>query len=911
MSDTATGKGAAWLYTVACLAATAAMAVVVAKAEKVTDQMAMLPATPEVNQFLSISRRYNNFNTVLIGVETGNILASQNLTRLRDLTEAVSKVVGVSSVTSITNVLDMRTSEEGVNVAPLIPEIPRDAAAEAALKAQILKSRQIVGEMVSRDFTSALVVVMMYPDKTAEAYPVIEKIARQAAGPGMQVFFEGAPAVEQFLARGGESLTTVGIIAGIVFILMLGMGLRPFRRIPGWLMVVAPAAAGGMAVPVLVGYPFGELSMASGLAAFVFGTMAVFSYPGLPESTDDEKRVRTWRLALFFGGLALAAVFLSLVKSSVVPLRAMGVGAAASVILVALLTPPAVRFGLILAGAGLPADAAPQGAPRARGVWLVAVVPVVFAAFIVVSSPRPAAQNDLSEMFDADSEPLRTTRFLDTRFEGSDYLTIIADGDFSHPGFLRALDELCVAVRAVPGVAGVTSPTDIFKMINEAMIGQYRIPDTVGQMQSLWFFLEGQAELAALIYQREQGTVQIRLSPEWAKKAPGVMDAIRGLMRAVPARVGHVDLRLAAEGDAARLRGRQLERAEHELNAILGPAAQGRIRETLGSVIPLELGPASKTPDARVQAAFRERLATAVGTAFTAYLTGPSAPMAATQEQAGELARTLLRTDGPAVEQGRAAVDRLLQAWFPGDEQAMTKMSNALQDKARDVQDRVLIGVLVEELKVAGVAGADRVAATPELVAALRDFTSPYVFIDTAKDQAKTESVTEGRYGLSGYPVIAPIVARETYADLSRAGLIAVLAAAALAVLGFVAGRKGAGAATLLAAFAALSGLAWQVAWLWSHTWALNVSSFIPLTVVLCAATGAWLVAVGGRRVRDLAWGVLVTAAPLLVMALSGFAPVRNIMGMCGLGIAGAALAVWLTGDNVRHTYIEGREDRR
>ena len=43
----------------------------------------------------------------------------------------------------------------------------------------------------------------------------------------------------------------------------------------------------------------------------------------------------------------------------------------------------------------------------------------------------------------------------------------------------------------------------------------------------------------------------------------------------------------------------------------------------------------------------------------------------------------------------------------------------------------------------------------------LRDFLSPYAFVDAGTETAKLENVTEGSFELSGYPVIAPVVARE------------------------------------------------------------------------------------------------------------------------------------------------------
>jgi predicted RND superfamily exporter protein len=813
---------------------------------------------------------------VLVGVETSDILAPENLTKLRDMAGEMEKVAGVSSITSITGMPEMSASEDGVVVGPLIPEIPADKAAAAALKERMLKARQVVGELVSADFTSALVPVMMYEHKVAEAYPKVEEIARKAAGPGFKVYFHGAPAIERFLGRGGDSLMFPGIAAGLIFLIALFMGLGP-RRIPAWLLVVAPAAAAGMAAPVLLRLQSSELSMASGLGAFVYGTFAVFSFPGFTASGEISPRFRWWRRSLLTGSALLAFIFATLVGSSTLPLRGLGAGMAAAVLVVGLIAPYAVRFGAAFAVGG--AKARTEDARAFRFGWAVVLVPVLLAACIVLFSPRPPAANDLADTFGSEAEPLQAVKFLDRRFGGSEYLTVAATGDCAHPGFLRTLDGLADSIRTIPGVAGAVSPTDVFKMINEAMIGQYRIPDTIGQMESLWFFLEGQPELGALMYKREQGVAQIRLSPEGAKRSAEVIAEIQKQVQALPANMGHVDIRLADKRGASVLRMGQLDRVEKALSAELGEKYREQARTVLGSVEPLELKPASDSPDPRIKAAFAARLESSLKTALFAYFGSPAAPMALSSAQIAQITGALLA--------GNPGIETLLGTWFPGDDAVTAKIAGTIRGKAGYAQEKALAGFMEDELKT---------GMTPVAAAALSDFLSPHVFVDAGRREFKFESVTPEKFEVSGYPVIAPALARETYADLGRMGFHAAVAALLVVILAF-ATRRGVGASTvMLALLAAASALAWQAGWIRFFNWSLGMQSFIPFSVALAAAAGAWLVAAfGGGRRRDLVWAVLMTAAPLLAMTFAGFAPVRNLMGMCVFGIAGAGFAGWLT----------------
>lgn len=894
-------KLAAWLFTAILVALTAWLAATAAKAPQVTDQMAFLPETPEVRRFVEINERYGNFNTVLVGIEAKDILAPATLGTLRDLTNAIGKVAGISWMSSLATVPYMKPSDEGVVVEPHVPEtLPTDKAGIEALRTQIRGDRTVMGQLINHDFTAALIVVTPYGDQVATVVPRIEELALAAAGPDFKVVFHGAPAVDSFLAKAAEAIPPYGVAAGVLFLVALLTGLRP-RRIPAWLLVVAPAAAAGMAAPGLFGFASSQLSMAAGLAAFVFGSLVVFSYPG----AADAARWRRWWLALLIVALGLAAVFARLAASPVLPLQGLGVGFAAAVLVVALVGPMALVAGMTLVGGEASAAATPSTTPGWG--WLAALAPVALAAGLVATSPAPSAENDLTATFGAEAEPARAVHFLDTRFGGADFVTLVLNGDFAHPAFLRAADDLAADLRAVPGVADIVSPTDIFKMINQAMIGHYRIPDTVEQMQALWFFLEGQPELSALLYKREQGLMQVRLTPEGSAKKVRVLDEMQRAIARVPGRVGLVDLRTVADADAARLRTVQVERAVKLLAARLGEPSTAPLAATLGAIAPLELRAASKTPDARLQAAWRERLDLGLLASVGAWLTDPNGPITLTPEQLPVLLQTLVSDAGGPDERGRAGLERLLKGWFPGDDEVMAKVAGAILDKARDVQDKTLKALLQEELTAAKL----EAPLDADALGRLRDVGSPYAVVDASAETAKLMTDTGASFELSGYPAITRVLAEVTFHDLLRLAYMALAVLALLTGLALVLRGPGAVARARLVLLVALGAIAWQVLWLKGHAWALDVSSFLGVGVALVAAGGAGLLVLTARSGREHLAAALLTAGPLLVMALCPFVPVKTVMGLSGIGIAGAALSAWLAGPIGPGTSTNAKEDAR
>ena len=895
-------KLGAALVAVILAALTGWLALTAAKAPQLTDQMAFLPDTAEVRRFIEINERYHNFDTLLVGVEARDVLEPATLGKLRDLTNDIGKVAGISWMSSLASVPDMKPSDEGVVVEPLVPEtLPTDTAGIEALRAQIRGNQSVMGQLVNADFNAALIPVTPYADQVATVAPRVEELARKLASPDFRVVFHGAPAVDLFLERGAEAIPPYGIAAGVVFlaVLLFGLGLR---RLPAWLLVVAPSAAAGMVAPVLLGFPASQLSLASGLAAFVFGTLTVFSYP----QEGDPTAKRRWWFALLFVAVGLAAVFARLADSPVVPLRGLGVGFAAAALAVALLGPLGLAAGFALVGG--PATSAPSPSAPRWG-WLAALVPVALAAALVATSRAPAAENDMDATFGPASEPAEAVRFFDGHFGGSDYVTVVMNGDLAHPAFLRAADDLATAFRQVPGVADVVSPTDIFKMISQAMIGPYRIPDTVEQMQALWFFLDGQAELSALMYQREQGLMQVRLTPAGSRDKRTVLGELQRAVNAVPARAAIVDLRTLPADEAGRVRLRQVQGAALRLARVLGPRAAAPVATLLGQVAPLELAAASPEPDAAVRDAWRTRLAQAVGDALTPWLTDGSGPLTLTPEQAALALQALLADAGPAEGRGRAGALGLLRGWFPTDDaEGQGKVAGALLDKARDVQDKVLAARALETLKAAGMAD---VVLGAEALGVLCDVMSPYVVIDAKATSATPLTETGAGFELTGYPAIAPVLADVTFADLGRLGQLALIVAGLLTVLATLVRRPRLDARTRLPLFALLGAVAWQILWLKGHAWAVDVSSFLAGGVALAAAGGAGLVALTGRSGRDTLAATLLTAGPLLVMALCPFGPVGTVMGLSGIGIAGAALSAWLAGKVANQNPTEAKEETR
>ena len=79
--------------------------------------------------FSEIGRTYGGNDMLLIGVEAEDVFSSEALHFLKEVTDSVRSVQGIGYVTSLTNVIDIKATEYGLEIGRLIDEydIPEDA----------------------------------------------------------------------------------------------------------------------------------------------------------------------------------------------------------------------------------------------------------------------------------------------------------------------------------------------------------------------------------------------------------------------------------------------------------------------------------------------------------------------------------------------------------------------------------------------------------------------------------------------------------------------------------------------------------------------------------------------------------------------------------------------------------------
>src|SRR5215475_13341133 len=209
---------------------------------KIDDSLSQLfrSNTKEFHQYEAVTRRFpaEEFD-VLVVVEGKNLLARDNLQKLRDFVTDLQLIDGARGLISLFSA--RQAPAPGRLPAALFPnELPQGADYDNFV--ETVKSNEIIrGKLLSEDGTLALIVLSLEPDvvssnKLGQTIGDIRKlIAQDLSDTGLSVQLSGVPVMQleirNAVARDGLTYNVLGILAGCIIAIVF------FRKIS--FMVVA------------------------------------------------------------------------------------------------------------------------------------------------------------------------------------------------------------------------------------------------------------------------------------------------------------------------------------------------------------------------------------------------------------------------------------------------------------------------------------------------------------------------------------------------------------------------------------------------------------------------------------------------------------------------------------------------
>ncbi|MCA9662065.1 MAG: MMPL family transporter [Myxococcales bacterium] len=889
---------ARWLILAAFVALSAWIIPGVDDVREDNDVLAFLPPDhPEVKNFHEVAERFGMLEIGLIGLQIadGDVLSVEAVDQIRALSKTLGELPGVKVVLSYTDLPNPVVHDDGLEVAPLVPDQLRDPA---EIRSRVLGSRDAVGNLISADGEAAALMVFLLHEKErdvdarAELLSRIREVTRERwTG---EAHFTGAPFIEQdaALASRADIVRLSPIVIGVL-ILVSGVLLGSF------VAAILNVLVTGLGVGLVMGAHgvFGEaLTIVSSsipvMMVALGGAFGVHVLAGFQRQHGESSRARAsavirelWRPVLL-SGLTTSVAFFALLVMPQVPMQRFGVAAGVGVLVLlalALFLMPAL-LALLPSGWMKPKPERPMPLRVRPPLWALLVLAVAGVAL----SARMTADPDTGNVFSADSEPRRASAFFDDHFGGSIFLQVTVEGPLGEAVSLRELRVISEQVAAIDGVVDVRSMVDPVEVLNEALGGRRGIPETAGRAARVLTYLIGHPAMAQLMTDDADGAlVHIKLAPmpgaeqvAVTAKVREVLERYRGgdVMYAAPTSIPAVREVQVAEVAArlSRLLGRPIDASLLASDAGLTPTPELRAAITVlrDRALDSEDSPVEGVPREEIEAIDPASLITPRGAELEALL------------------RSKLPTLAEADPEGIGFAAKFLGAWI--DEELV---------KHRARQRCVALGLEDAPAPDANPSptedGPPTCASLEPALSELADEEWRVVSPPAGVDAAAIREVPF-RPRLTGQPVIG-----EAFAESVTTSL---LSSTAVSVVGL--------ALVLLVArqLFALAPALWTLAVTMGALSLLGVPISVGTSMVSCIAVGAGVdfaihllfrarqhqgPDAGQIAVHEIGAVVLISAlqlsAAFLVLLNSGMSPLRDFGVGLAIGLLGAGLgACWL-----------------
>ncbi len=486
-----------------------------------------LPKTDSiVQQFKAVGNRFGSNQIGLIIIEADNVFEAQTLNHIQQISDSLSLIDGVISVTSITNMRNFKAEADNFEVDDLISRArwPQTRADADSLRDVITQNNMVTGSLVAADGSSAIVLFYFQNDADAEA--VAKNVTNMVNGLHLpeKVYYAGTTFLTTYIS---EIIKTDMLkLIPISFLLIALVLYLSFKTARG---VILPLLTAGLAILwsigtfVLLGF---KLSMVSNNVPIIIlavgSAYSIHVINSLSQSVETENKQAILRsmtsiaLPVILAALNTVFGFLSFIFGSYLSMiRDFGILAAMGTfysLLLAMVFIPAMQ--VVFPPKQIRQKATSTSAKkdsfmakwlltplhktiykhpkRILFVWLILVVAGVGGMMLVKRSVSVA------DYFKRSHPANVADRIMEANYGGSKPVFAVFKGDVQSPEVLQAMADFQNYLQKSPYITGTQSIADVVIKLNRALGGETDIPAEKESVQQLWFIL-GQQNLSQLI----------------------------------------------------------------------------------------------------------------------------------------------------------------------------------------------------------------------------------------------------------------------------------------------------------------------------------------------------------------------------------------------------------------------------
>lgn len=490
---------------------------------------------PAAVLYKEIGEKYQGSTIGIIIVNSENLYSAQTIADVATITDIVQSTKGVESVTSLANIINIKTDEYGLEVGNLVDiyALPEMEEELMNLKNEVESNEMYKGVIVSNDGKSTIVMFTLATDVNQEEVgkEIKEKIAAQNFSHG--ITYGGLPMMMQELSTiiFNDMVWLIPSVA-ILLLIILFLSFKSVRGTILPLITVSIAITWTLGLMAILGY---DITMIGGIIPVIlFAVGSAYSIHvinHIRENQEEDYRKRILSslgylvLPVFLSSLTTVFGFVSFIFGSYLTMiKDFGifcaVGTFFSFILALTFIPALISFfptpprrvsdkeSLLTKKFLRPLSSLVLKYPKYVLIfWISLVILGIIGTFKIDRS------TNLASFFNKKSETRIAEETLQEQFGGSAPVYVLFKGDVHDPDFLAKMDDFSDFLKTNPHISHVTSIVDLIEQMNEAMGEGRKLPTDRAKIEQLWFLLEGHEVMEQLVSDDlDEAIIQTRFS---------------------------------------------------------------------------------------------------------------------------------------------------------------------------------------------------------------------------------------------------------------------------------------------------------------------------------------------------------------------------------------------------------------
>ena len=480
---------------------------------------------PAARLYKEIGTQFGGNDMGMIVLETDDVFKAEVIQHVKQITDSLKYTYGISTVTSLTNILDIKSSEWGIEIGKLVDEydLPVEQSQLDSLKNYVFSKEMYKGAVVSEDGTATAIMFTLLPDEDKQAVAKEIKDKIETLDLPETIYFGGLPMMMNDINDliVSDIVWLIPIVFFVIAIILL-LSFKSFRWVLLPLLTAGLAVIWTMGLMAVTGY---ELTIISNIIPVVLLAVGSAYTIHVLNSINhnklaDRKQALVQALRHILVPVILAAVttaigFVSFVFGAYLTMiKDFGIFTALGTLIALVLSiffVPALISGLSMYNKKTVIENEEKQTILTHKIllplvkflfkhpkytligWGVLLMLCIGGISLIKTSVN------MADYFKKDNPTRVAEDVMQKKFGGSLPVFVVFEGDMQSPEVLKMMISTEHFMKEDPNIEITQSVADLIEQMNDAMGEGKKIPDDKAKIEQLWFLLDGQDVMPQLV----------------------------------------------------------------------------------------------------------------------------------------------------------------------------------------------------------------------------------------------------------------------------------------------------------------------------------------------------------------------------------------------------------------------------